>query len=417
MGNISIKQDDITSGLYIEPDKYKYVDHKRQILDIEVQSSRIKSDKILEIEEFKVFENYKQIQDAIQDYKDDITYFYQNTDFVDNKIIINNSLKSCEKYSIEKRYDVRLNFRYKVTQVGEINLNLFDIFSGYKFNLKLKTTEETKDKFYNILIESERDKVIITLAELSIINSNGQIYSSDIGLSVSYIFAIKDKRFIKLTDNSHLKQKDIFSLSVRGYNILDLNVEDISYISKDDIRCFIGNEIKLLLLFNSEIENYIHIENFEYILNDEEILTTEDLSQNTHLTSITEDNIPLKEMNFLINKSIPISFSFDSWIYMRIKPYLNDLNDKLIFNFKSPNHIVNTLMLFNGHTDFKYLFNQNSESLDIMVNPSSGITYYKSSRYPIGDLTQKMLNNRWILYESSSILDKLIDLDIVELKI
>ena len=114
MGNISIKQDDITSGLYIEPDKYKYVDHKRQILDIEVQSSRIKSDKILEIEEFKVFENYKQIQDAIQDYKDDITYFYQNTDFVDDKIIINNSLKSCEKYSIEKRYDVRLNFRYKV---------------------------------------------------------------------------------------------------------------------------------------------------------------------------------------------------------------------------------------------------------------------------------------------------------------
>ena len=102
---------------------------------------------------------------------------------------------------------------------------------------------------------------------------------------------------------------------------------------------------------------------------------------------------------------------------MRIKPYLTDLNDKLIFNFKSPNHIVNTLMLFNGHTDFKYLFNQNSESLDIMVNPSSGITYYKSSRYPIGDLTQKILNNRWILYESSSILDKLIDLDIVELKI
>ena len=407
MGNINLSNTDITSGLYTQSERYKYVDTRREILDIEIQSKRIKSSKILEIEKLQVFQNYKIVDDIIQDYKNDIYHVYRDTYFIENKIVMNNSFKSCVKHEIKKRYNSQINFKYKVTKVGEINLNLFDIFSGYKFNFKLKTTEETKNKFFNISIKNEKDKVIITLMEILP------------GVSVKsnfYVFSIKNKRFINLTDNSFIRQRDIFKLNVDNYNILDLNVEDINYISKDDIRCFIGNDIKLLFLFNSEIENYIYIENFDYILNNEKILTTQDLNQNTQLKSIVENNVSLKEISFLLNKKITMSFDFDTWIYMRIKPYLNDLNDKLIFNFKAPNHLVNTLMEFNGHTDLKYLFNQNSESLDMMINPSSGLIYFKSSRYPIGDLTSKILNERWILFQSTNLTDILVDLELVDLK-
>ena len=402
MGNISLKRDDVASGLYTQSNRVKYIDHKREILDVEIQSSRISSSKVLEIEELKVFENYKLVHDVIEDYKNDITYFYQDSEFIDKKIVINNSFKTCVKHKIEKRYNTKIEFKYKITKVGEINLNLFDIFSGYKFDLKLKTIEETKNKFFNISIESKRDKVIITL-------------TSDTGTSLSYIFSIKDKRFINLTDNSLIQQKDVFNLNINDFNILDLNVEDINYISKDDIKSYMNNKVKLLFFFDSEIENYIHIQNFEYKLNDIQILNNQDLD--SQLKTIVENNISLKEMNFLINRTLSLSFQFDTWIYMRIKPYLHDLNDELIFHIKSPEQLSNILIGFNGHTDFKYLFNENSESLDLMINPSWGIVYYKSSRYDIGDLTVNPLNDRWLLYQSTNLTEIMLDLNIEDLTV
>ena len=417
MRKIELTSNDIKSGLYTENQKYRYVDNKKSIFEIEIQSSH-SNGKILEIEEMRFYENYKLINDLIEDEKNEISHFFKNTKLENNKIVISNDHKPYSVYPIEKTYDTKINFQYKIDKVGVMTLDIYDIFSGYKFNFKLKSTEETKGKFFNFTIESNKHNVLITLAEINVKNENNEIIITDVETPIKYAFSINDKRLINLSDNSSIRRRDIFNLTVNDFNILDLSVTDNNVLDLNNISSLIGNDVKFLFIFNSKIDNKIYIREFSYLINDEEILSLDNLKKDTQLKSVVKDNIPLEEIDFLLNRFIPISFNFSSFSYVRIKPYLRDLTDKLIFKFKSTNKSNCTLVEFNGHVDFKYLFNEHSESLDLLIDPSSGTVYYKrSSKGTLDELTKEILSDEWILYQLVPITETMSDMDITELNV